>query len=103
MAVATWPPGKTFAERNSTLEPQAGKCATGIKVSVALRPTPTTSTLDRFVMVDSATVTEARTISKAERLCQLKRVVRQRARPQTTRNKERTAVKNAAGAQCMTI
>src|ERR1700686_5764931 len=45
MAVATWPPGRMLAERNSTLEPAAGKWWTGMSVSVALRPTPTTSIL----------------------------------------------------------
>src|SRR5258708_39660382 len=74
-----------------------------MSVSVALRPTPTTSTLDGFVMSDPATVKEAREFSKADRLCQLKRGVRQRARPQIIRNKTRTAVKSAAGDQCNDI
>jgi len=45
---------------------------------LALRPTPTTSTLDEFIMKDPATVTEARNISKERRSVQLKRVVRQK-------------------------
>jgi len=43
MAVATCPPGSTEAERIATLEPEAGKAATGMTVSVAFKPTPTTS------------------------------------------------------------
>src|SRR5260370_4693868 len=68
-----------------------------MRVSVALSPTPTTSTLDRFVMKDPATLPDARKFSKARAPVQLKRVVRQRARPQAMRNKNRTAVKSAAG------
>src|SRR6202521_6375413 len=103
MALATWPPGKTFAERNSTFDPRVGKCWRGISVSVALSPTPTTSTLSEFVILGlvwpGATVTEAPGIEKAERRIQLKRVVRQKVRPHTKRSSSSTAVKTAAGPQ----
>src|SRR5258708_38713960 len=74
-----------------------------MKVSVALRPTPTTSIFDERVMMVPATVKEAQEFSKAREPLQLKRVVRQRARPQIIRNKKRTAVKSAAGPQCKDI
>src|SRR5216683_4705557 len=74
-----------------------------MKVSVALRPTPTTSSFGECIMMVLATVKDARKFSKAGRTFQLKRVVRQRARPQITRNKNRTAAKSAAGAQCKDI
>ena len=44
MVVATWPPGRALVPRNSILEPRVGYSETGITVSVALRPTPMTST-----------------------------------------------------------
>src|SRR5258708_28980031 len=74
-----------------------------MKVSVALRPTPTTSIFDERVMMVPATVKEAQEFSKARESLQLKRVVRQRARPQIIRNTKRTAVSSAAGAQCKDI
>ena len=42
---SAWPPGRMLAPVYSVLEPRAGKCARGIRVSIALRPTPTRSTL----------------------------------------------------------
>jgi hypothetical protein len=50
-----------------------------------------------------ATVKEAREFSKAGEKFQLKRVVRQRARPQIIRRKKRTVVRSAAGPQCRDI
>src|SRR5258708_39678197 len=70
-----------------------------MKVSVALRPTPTTSIFVERVMMVPATVKEAQEFSKAREPLQLKRVVRQRARPLIIRNKTRTAVSSAAGVQ----
>src|SRR5260370_18509730 len=70
-----------------------------MKVSVAFRPTPTTSIFDERVMMVPATVKEAEEFSKAREPLQLKRVVRQRARPLIIRNKTRTAVSSAAGVQ----
>src|SRR5713101_7095969 len=74
-----------------------------MSVSVALRPTPTTSTLDRFVIKDPPTVKQARNISKVRRSHQWKRVVRQRARPQRNRSRNIAAVKRAAGPHCKDI
>src|ERR1700686_4337165 len=45
MAVATGPPGGTFAGGKSNFEAAAGKGGAGRSVSVALRPTPATSIL----------------------------------------------------------
>src|ERR1700722_17405214 len=47
IALATWPPASTSDTRNSTLELNEGKCGSLITVSVAFRPTPTTSTIER--------------------------------------------------------
>src|SRR5258708_23760396 len=74
-----------------------------MKVSVALRPTPTTSIFDERVMMVPATVKEAQEFSKGREPLQLKRVVRQRARPLLIRNKKRTALSSAAGAHCKDI
>src|SRR5713226_8722811 len=70
---------------------------------MALSPTPTTSSFGEGIMIVPATLKEARKFSKAGGSLQLKRVVRQRARPQIIRNKKRTAVKSAAGLQCKDI
>src|SRR5579884_3490379 len=43
MALATCPPTETNSRVNGALPPYAGKCGTTIMVSVAFRPTPTTS------------------------------------------------------------
>src|SRR5215468_3642255 len=50
MALATCPPGRMEADSNSTLEPRAGYSWRGMSVSVALRPTPTTSTWGTVVI-----------------------------------------------------
>ena len=47
MALATCPPGRTSAVRNSTFELKAGNWGRRIMVSVALSPTPATSTMGR--------------------------------------------------------
>src|SRR5882672_10474885 len=49
MALATSPPGRILADSNSTLEPRTGNSCSGMSVSVALRPTPTTSTLETSI------------------------------------------------------
>src|SRR5260370_31912492 len=74
-----------------------------MKVSVALRPTATASIFDERVMMVPASVKEAEEFTKAREALQLKRVVRQRARPLIIRNTKRTAVSSTAGAQCKDI
>ena len=47
---ATCPPGIRLSVSYSVLEPRSGNCCTEIRVSVAFKPTPTTSTFDNCVI-----------------------------------------------------
>src|SRR6185437_2744490 len=59
IALATCPPGRKLAFRNSIFEPAEGYSGSGINMSVALSPTPTTSTTADFFILVRNTLTEA--------------------------------------------